>query len=65
MNMIGTAEQTHRYRVRMGYLEVVVVAHDEVEAISLARQAFSSEFPRFYDLIRALENGRFELQRAA
>jgi hypothetical protein len=63
--MASSAETTHRYRVRVGHLEVVVIAHDEAEAITLARCEFAKELPRFYDLIRALESTRFELQKAA
>ena len=63
--MVSSVETTHRYRVRMGHMQVVVVAHDETEAIALARRHFSQELPRFYDLIRALEPTRFELHKAA
>ena len=63
--MVNSAETIHRYRVRVGHLEVVVIAHDEVEAIAHARREFARELPRFYDLIRALESTRFELQKAA
>ncbi len=63
--MVSSTETAHRYRVRMGHLEVVVVAHDEAEAIALARREFSSQLPRFYDLIRSLDTTRFELQKAA
>jgi hypothetical protein len=63
--MVTTAERAHRYRVRMGHLEVVVIARDEAEAILLARREFAQELPRFYDLIRALEPARFELHKAA
>ncbi|MDZ4656499.1 MAG: hypothetical protein SH868_02855 [Bythopirellula sp.] len=63
--MVSTAETAHRYRVRVGHMEVFVVAQNETEAIDLARRAFAQELPRFYDLIRALESSRFELQKAA
>jgi hypothetical protein len=63
--MVNATEQAHRYRVRVGHFEVVVIAHDEVEAISLTRRQLALELPRFYDLIRALESTRFDLQRAA
>lgn len=63
--MVDTATTAHRYRVRVGHLEVMVVARDETEAIALARRQFANELPRFYDLIRALEPTRFELQKAA
>jgi hypothetical protein len=63
--MLSSNEQTHRYRVRVGHYEVVVIAHDETEAISLTRRQLALELPRFYDLIRALESERFELQKAA
>ena len=63
--MVSSTETAHRYRVRMGHLEVVVVARDEAEAIALARREFGNQLPRFYDLIRTLETARFELQKAA
>jgi hypothetical protein len=63
--MVSFIETAHRYRVRMGHLEVVVLARDESEAIALARREFSCQLPRFYDLIRSLETTRFELQKAA
>lgn len=63
--MVGSADTTHRYRVKVGHIEVVVVAHDEAEAITLTRRQLALELPRFYDLIRALETERFELREAA
>ena len=63
--MVSTPETVHRYRARVGHLEVVVIAHDEAEAIALARREFASQLPRFYDLIRTLETSRFDLQKAA
>lgn len=63
--MVNSAESTYRYRVRVGHLEVIVIAHDEAEAISLARRELALQFPRFYDLIRAMDPTRFELQKAA
>jgi hypothetical protein len=63
--MVSTPETAHRYRVRVGHLEVVVIARDEAEAIDLARREFASQLPRFYDLIRTLETSRFDLQKAA
>jgi hypothetical protein len=63
--MVNATEQTHRYQVRVGHFEVVVIAHDEAEAISLTRRQLALELPRFYDLIRALESERFKLQKAA
>ncbi len=63
--MGSTAETAHRYRVRVGHLEVFVVARNEAEAIALARREFAKELPRFYDLIRGIESSRFELQKAA
>lgn len=63
--MVNTSEVTHRYRVRVGHLEVVVIARDEAEAIAFARREMARELPRFYDLIRALEPERFELHKAA
>lgn len=63
--MVSSADTTHRYRVKVGHIEVVVVAHDEAEAITLTRRQLALELPRFYDLIRALETERFELREAA
>jgi hypothetical protein len=63
--MVSFASTTHRYRVKVGHIEIVVVAHDEAEAITLTRRHLALELPRFYDLIRALEPERFELQKAA
>lgn len=63
--MVSSATVTHRYRVRVGHLEVVVTARDESEAIALARRHLAQELPRFYDLIRALKAEQFQLQKAA
>jgi hypothetical protein len=63
--MVSAANTTHRYRVKVGHIEVVVVAHDEAEAITLTRRHLAAELPRFYDLIRALGPERFELKEAA
>ncbi len=63
--MVSAKEITHRYRVRVGYLQVIVVARDETEAIMLAKRELARDLPRFYDLIRALDSTRFELQKAA
>jgi hypothetical protein len=63
--MVSAANTSHRFRVKVGHIEVVVVARDEAEAITLARRQLALELPRFYDLIRALGAERFELQKAA
>jgi len=53
------------YRVRLGYLDVSVKAHDIAEAILLARRQFGRELPRFYDVIRSLASTRFQVDHAA
>ena len=63
--MVSASNTTHRYRVKVGHIEVVVVAHNEAEAITLTRRHLVTELPRFYDLIRALGPERFELREAA
>ena len=63
--MVSSATTTHRYRVRVGHIEIVVIAQDEAEAIALTRRHLAQELPRFYDLIRSLEPERFELHKAA
>lgn len=63
--MVSSSETVERYRVRVGHIEVIVMAHDEAEAIALTRRQLALELPRFYDLIRALAPARFELQKAA
>lgn len=54
-----------RYRVKVGYIEVVVSGTNEAEAIANARLQLAKDLPRLYDLIRALETTRFEVRRAA
>ena len=63
--MVSSVNVTRRYRVKVGHIELVVVAHDEAEAIALTRRHLVAELPRFYDLIRALGPDRFELKEAA
>jgi hypothetical protein len=63
--MVSSPATMIRYRVRLGHMEVAVLARDEVEALVLARRALAQELPRFYDLIRALKPERFELKEAA
>lgn len=64
--MISTSEEIlQRYRVKVGHLEVVVSGTNDAEAIANARLQLARDLPRFYDLIRALESTRFDVQRAA
>lgn len=53
------------YRVKVGHAEVVVRAATREEAIVLARRALAADMPRFYDVIRSLEDARFDVRPAA
>jgi hypothetical protein len=53
------------FRVRVGYWEIQLKAHDAEEAINLARRAMARELPRLYDVIRALTANRFQVEAAA
>jgi hypothetical protein len=63
MNHIDTPLKT--YRIRVGHWEIRVQAHDEVEAIALARRHLGRELPRLYDVIRSLTATRFQVEAAA
>ncbi|QEG35379.1 hypothetical protein [Bythopirellula goksoeyrii] len=64
--MINTHDMTlQRYRVKVGHIEVVVSGTDDADAIANARRELARDLPRFYDLIRAMESTRFEVNRAA
>jgi len=45
--------------------EIVVTGTDDADAIANARRELARDLPRFYDLIRAMESTRFEVNRAA
>jgi hypothetical protein len=53
------------YRVRVGHHEFRVKARDAAEAVLLARRQLARELPRLYDLIRGLEESRFQVDHAA
>jgi hypothetical protein len=53
------------FRIRVGYWEIELKAHDSEEAIRLARRAMACELPRLYDVIRKLTASRFEVEAAA
>ena len=53
------------YRVKVGHAEVIVKAASAEEAIAFARRQLALEMPRFYDIIRGLDNTKFEVRQAA
>lgn len=53
------------YRIRVGHWETRVAARNAAEAIEVARRQLAREFPRLYDLIQALSDQRFQIERAA
>jgi hypothetical protein len=53
------------YLVRVGHWEVRLKARDREEAIRLARLQMARELPRLYDVVRALDVARFEVEEAA
>lgn len=53
------------YRVRVGHHEFRVKARDAAEAVLLARRQLARELPRLYDIIRDLEESRFQVEHAA
>ena len=53
------------YRVKVGHAEVIVKATSSEEAIAFARRKLALEMPRFYDIIRGLDNTKFEVRQAA
>ncbi len=63
--MLDSQPERTVYRVKVGHAEVVVRASSAVEAIVLARRKLAADMPRFYDVIRALEDERFDVRPAA
>jgi hypothetical protein len=53
------------YRVRVGHFEIIVKATSSEEAIAFARRQLALDMPRFYDIIRGLDQTRFEVLRQA
>lgn len=53
------------YRVRVGHHKFRVKARDAAEAVLLARRQLARELPRLYDIIRDLEESRFQVEHAA
>ncbi len=49
------------YRVRLGFMQTVVEADNEAEAIRLARKALATELPRHWDMIYQALPERFEV----
>jgi hypothetical protein len=63
--MVAQNNALKTYRVRVGYWEISVKAHDVEEAITLARRAMARELPRLYDVITTLTANRFRVEAAA
>lgn len=63
--MSDSKHQETIYKVQLGFNEVIVNSTSMDEAITLAKQKFALELPRFYDIIRDLSPNRFVVQRAA
>jgi hypothetical protein len=53
------------FRVRVGHCEIQVKAHDQQEAIQIARHQLARELPRLYDVIRSLTLARFQVEAVA
>jgi hypothetical protein len=53
------------FRVRVGHCEIQVKAHDNLEAIQIARRQLARELPRLYDVIRSLTFARFQVEALA
>ena len=63
--MTTNREPLEIFLVRVGHWEVRVKAHDDSEAIRLARLQMACELPRLYDVIQALTASRFQVEAAA
>ena len=63
MNTNNRAQQS--FRVRVGHCEIQVKAHDNEEAIQIARRQLARELPRLYDVIRSLTVSRFQVEAVA
>jgi hypothetical protein len=63
--MTTNHEPLEVYLVRVGHWEVRLKARDREEAIRLARLQMARELPRLYDVVRALNVDRFDVEEAA
>ncbi len=55
----------NKYEVRVGHDTVIVEAVDERDAIEKARWQLCLVHPRLWDVIRTMDESRFEIARAA
>lgn len=53
------------FQIQVGHWKLRVRARGADEAIELARRKLSHELPRLYDVIRAMEPARFQIEDAA
>ena len=52
---------TKKFRVKLGFSEVLVECSSKEEAIRLARKKLSDDMPRLYDVIRSADEERFQV----
>ncbi len=57
-----TALQSRTYQVRLGHVQVDVQAANIGEALQIARQRLSAEYPRLWDMIHAAADARFVVE---
>jgi hypothetical protein len=63
--MNSNNRQPQSFRVRVGFWEIRVKAHDQQEAVQIARRQLARELPRLYDVIRSLTTSRFQVEALA
>jgi hypothetical protein len=63
--MMNQEQSLKTYRIRVGYWELRLKAHDADEAIEMARRQLARDLPRLYDVIRQLTVSRFQVEAAA
>ena len=60
--MTSESAPRRKYRVKVGFSEVLVECSSKEEAIQLARKKLSSDMPRLYDVIQSIEDKKFDVQ---
>jgi hypothetical protein len=58
---MGSEQKPKKYRVRLGFVEVLVECQSKEEAIPLAREKLSSDWPRLYDVIHRADDKQFQV----
>ncbi len=54
-------EKPGTYEVTVGFVKVTVSGNDQEDAIRNARKRFCLEMPRLWDIIRTMEESRFQV----